>query len=342
MKQRVGYYDIAKGIGIILVVIAHIEYMPLGLREYIVTFHMPAFFVISGMLMHLTKEAERKLKPLLIHKFNRIFLPYIVFSVIYPLNYYVRFLVTGEGYSQEMFVQDLIAGVSLMGVSVLWFLPELFFSELIVLIIIKNLRRPWVIILTALSLAGSWFLPLAVPVLTLFLWRLVYCCALVLIGYVLFPTVSRASVKPDILLSVSAVLFVILYFTGLENGLVDLHYIVTGNILLYFLNATMGSTALVLLSIFIDARLNKPGAVFQFFGRHSLFIMLTHIDFMILYLAEKLAFVVSGMSVKGKELIFNLTATSATLVIETVMIIIWEKIKKCGILLFGGKIKSKE
>ena len=342
MKKRVGYFDIAKGIGIILVVIAHIEYMPLAMREYIVTFHMPAFFVISGMLMHLTKEAERRLKPLLAHKFIRIFLPYLVFSLIYPVSYYLRFMITGEGYSAELFRQDIIAGISMMGVSVLWFLPELFFSELIVLVIIRNLKRPWIIAVTVLSLAGSWFVPLAIPVLTLFLWRLVYCCILVLIGYYFFPIVNQVSGKPNILLIISLLLFIVLYFTGRENGIVDLHYIVTGNKILYFLNAAMGSMALILLSIFIEARLKSFGYVLQFFGRYSLFIMLTHIDFMVLYFAEKLAFVLSELSIKAKEAIFNVSATAGALVIETVMIIIWEKIKKCGILFISGKTKSKE
>ncbi len=342
MKKRVGYFDIAKGIGIILVVIAHIEYMPLGLREYIVTFHMPAFFVISGMLMNLTKEVSRSVKLLLSHKFKRIMLPYFVFSLIYPLTYYLHFLVTGEGYSIDKFFQDLAVGISMIGVSVLWFLPELFFSELIVLIIIKNYRRPLIIVLTVLALSGSWFIPLAVPILTLFLWRLVYCVILVLIGFVLYPVINKVSSKPDILLLLSALMFVVLYFTGKANGIVDLHYIVTGNKLLYFLNAAMGSIALVMLSIFIEARLDKIGFVLQFFGRHSLFIMLTHIDFMILYMAEKLAFVFSGVSPKAKNLIFNLSATMTTLAIETILIIIWEKIKKCGILFVGEKIRSKE
>ena len=97
MKQRVGYFDIAKGIGIILVVIAHIEYMPLELRQYIVTFHMPAFFLISGMLMNLTNEKNRDVKPLLDHKFKRILLPYFLFSLIIPLIYYLRYLISGEG-----------------------------------------------------------------------------------------------------------------------------------------------------------------------------------------------------------------------------------------------------
>ena len=65
---RVGYFDIAKGIGIILVIIGHIEYVPAPIRFYIVTFHMPLFFIISGMLMNLTDEAGRDFKQLLLKK----------------------------------------------------------------------------------------------------------------------------------------------------------------------------------------------------------------------------------------------------------------------------------
>lgn len=342
MKQRVGYFDIAKGIGIILVVIAHIEYMPLELRQYIVTFHMPAFFVISGMLMNLTNEKTREIKPILVHKFNRILLPYFIFSLIYPITYYLRYLIVGAGYSTEHFFQDLLVGVSLAGVSVLWFLPALFFSELIILVLIRHMNKTYLLIVYVLFLAGLWFLPLAFPALALFLWRVIICNILVLIGYLLFPVVSKVSDKPAFLLPVSVVLFTVLYFTGLKNGIVDLHYIITGNILLYYLNATMGSVALILLSVFIEAKIKGISPVLQFFGRHSLFIMLTHIDFMILYFGEKLAFAFSDATPRGKEFVFNLTATVSTLLIETVLIIIWEKIKNCGILIIGDKIKSKE
>ena len=330
MKRRVGYYDIAKGIGIILVVIAHIEYMPLEMRQYIVTFHMPAFFIISGMLMHLTREAEREIKPLLVNKLKRIMLPYLVFSFVYPVSYYLKYLITGEGYSPEFFLRDILVGLSMTGISVLWFLPALFFSEIIVLIIIRNLKKLPVLALCAAILTGLWFLPLAVSFMGLFIWRMECCCVLVLTGYVLFPVINRIQEKTIILLPVSVLLFVILYFTGLENGIVDLHYIILGNKFLYYLNATMGSTALILLSVFIEKKLKWLSPPLQFFGRHSLFIMLTHIDFMILYFAERLSFAVSEAVPRGKEAVFDLTATISTLSVEAVLIIIWEKLKNCS------------
>lgn len=45
--ERVNFLDIAKGILIILVVIGHSNY---SYTQYIYWFHMPAFFIISGVL----------------------------------------------------------------------------------------------------------------------------------------------------------------------------------------------------------------------------------------------------------------------------------------------------
>lgn len=49
MNQRKDYLDIAKGIGIILVVWAHADG---SFSKYITQFHMPFFFFISGMLFN--------------------------------------------------------------------------------------------------------------------------------------------------------------------------------------------------------------------------------------------------------------------------------------------------
>ena len=340
MSKRVGYFDIAKGIGIILVVIAHIEYMPLDLREYIVTFHMPAFFVISGMLMNLTREAERPVKTLLVRKLKSIMLPYLVFSVIFPVIDMIRYVFDGKDIMMT-FCQDMIAGITMTGVSVLWFLPALFFSELMVLAIVKNLKRPVLLILSVLLPAAIWFLALVIRPMALPMWRTVYCFIFVILGYVLFPLIRKISSYPLYLLPVSAVMFVVLYFTGKANGVVDLHFILLGKKPLYYLNAMTGSLALILLSIFIEAFIHaKVAGILEFFGRHSLFIMITHINFMILYLAERLAFAVSGATPRGKELVFNVVATLFTLLIETLFILIWEMINKCGIIFYGSRRKN--
>lgn len=57
--ERIGYIDIAKGILIILVVLGHITTFPhaitYGIKAVITSFHMPAFFIISGILTNTEK-----------------------------------------------------------------------------------------------------------------------------------------------------------------------------------------------------------------------------------------------------------------------------------------------
>lgn len=50
MKERLLYFDIAKGLGIILVIVGH-NMIPHWFFNWIFSFHMPLFFIISGYFM---------------------------------------------------------------------------------------------------------------------------------------------------------------------------------------------------------------------------------------------------------------------------------------------------
>lgn len=328
MKDRVLCFDIAKGIGIILVVICHIESIPLGIRSYLVTFHMPLFFVISGMLMHLTHEAERPAKELILRKLKHILLPYVVFSLLFPLINIFYYNHIGIADPPALLRAEIIMSVTMTGISVLWFLPALFFSELIVLVLIKNTRHPAVELITVALTASLWPVTILIPIMSLVARRVIFCSIFVLIGYLLYPCMSFFKKRVVVSLSVSVALFVILYFTGRANDIVDLHYIKLGNIPLYYYNALTGSVALMLLSMAIETTaLPFLTAPLSFFGRHSLFIMITHINLYILYAGEKLAFYTSEMIPAAKGVILNLCAVVYTILLEILLILIWERIK---------------
>lgn len=339
MKDRVLCFDIAKGIGIILVVICHIESVPLGIRGYLVTFHMPLFFIISGMLMHLTHEAERPARELIPRKLKHILLPYLVFSVLFPLINIFYYNHIGNADPPALFRAEMIMGVTMTGISVLWFLPALFFSELIVLVLIKNTKRPAVEAITVVLTAALWPVTILIPIMSLVSRRVIFCSIFVLIGYLIYPCVTFFKKRAVISFSVSVVLFIILYFTGQANDIVDLHYIKLGSIPLYFFNALIGSVALLLLSIVIETTtlpfLTTP---LCFFGEHSLFIMITHINLYILYAGEKLAFYTSEMMPAAKGVVLNLCAVAYTILFEVVLILVWERIKAGCSKLFVSRI----
>ena len=59
-RKRLTYLDMAKGVGIFLVVLGHIEYIQEDTLKWISSFHMPLFFVIGGILSY-AKRNEKSL-----------------------------------------------------------------------------------------------------------------------------------------------------------------------------------------------------------------------------------------------------------------------------------------
>ena len=84
-KKRLEYIDIARGIGIVLVVLGHcLSQLDGSLRTFIYSFHMPLFFTLAGMT-HKTTECSdiRKCVLGLLKKRKAIFRYYILFNGLY-------------------------------------------------------------------------------------------------------------------------------------------------------------------------------------------------------------------------------------------------------------------
>ncbi len=70
---RIAYLDAAKAIAIILMILGHCVWRPYGVYAWIYSFHMPLFFIISGMFI---KKME--LKSALSKNGKRLVYPYII------------------------------------------------------------------------------------------------------------------------------------------------------------------------------------------------------------------------------------------------------------------------
>lgn len=77
-SKRKDYLDIAKGIGIILVVMAHAMTRLSYLWVVINSFHMPLFFIISGILYKTKTSWVSYIK----RKIVSLYLPYVGCSLI--------------------------------------------------------------------------------------------------------------------------------------------------------------------------------------------------------------------------------------------------------------------
>lgn len=133
-KERIGYLDMVKGIGIILVVMGHSEYLAGNVRIVITSFHMSLFFIVSGMLIYQTREERRRMSAILKRKSCGMLVPYVVFSAVYLAIY-------KKAVAPETFDGFLIQTFGLGGMSVLWFLTALFFAELAFLALRKACKK---------------------------------------------------------------------------------------------------------------------------------------------------------------------------------------------------------
>ena len=75
-QGRIGYYDVAKGIGILLVVWGHANAPG---TEYINQFHMPFFIIISGLLY----SENRDIKDFCKAKVYNLYFPFVFWNLLY-------------------------------------------------------------------------------------------------------------------------------------------------------------------------------------------------------------------------------------------------------------------
>lgn len=156
MKKRYEYLDIAKGLGILMVVWAHI--LVVGwTHRFIYAFHMPLFFLISGMLYN--KDKYSSFVDFFRARFKRLFVPYIIYSfVTWCIWATFRYLQGGEVESYWMpLLQTFIAqgsGEFMVHNSPLWFIPCLFAVETMYYFVSKTKELTTLLLCVIIAISG--------------------------------------------------------------------------------------------------------------------------------------------------------------------------------------------
>lgn len=136
--------SIAKGIGISLMVIGHAS-CPLWLGNWIYSFHMPLFFLITGFLFK--EKYLHAPKKFVINKFKGYYLPFVKWSLIFLLfhNFLAFFNIYGVSYSLYDHLKKAFYIITLNGSEQLlggyWFLIESLFASLIAFGLLWSIYR---------------------------------------------------------------------------------------------------------------------------------------------------------------------------------------------------------
>lgn len=261
--NRLDYLDYAKGFGIILVVLGHLYNESNPIKIWLHSFHMPLFFIISGLLIRYTNIYERETKKIIVSKFKNLIIPYIFFELvaIFIWMYQNEFTLKALRWN----ILDSILIYCRVGAT--WFLFTLFVSEIIFISMLKYIKSNKIITLISIVL---FLIPLMIKTenhYILVLFRCFMANGFLYIGYYAYDLLINRSINfINIIL-----LFFINIILSYYNGFVDLCNLQFGNVFLYTICSILGSVFIIYLLKKI-----KKSHILKYLGKNSLIIMGTH------------------------------------------------------------------
>ena len=280
---RQHYIDVAKGVGILLVLLGHIKQGGAA-PSIIYAFHMPFFFLISGLLFNPNKFGSYW--NFIKSRATRLLIPYFVYSLItwcfwVGYNCCTKRIISIDFYP---LIQTLLAQGSsgfLKHNAPLWFITCLFTLEVIYYPLYK---KRWslfccsmISIISMISIKSH-----SVCWLELLPWNLEIALACLLyyaLGYSIrnkFSISSIGNMPNRILVGMILACLPILVIISHFNGCPDIGADYFGQSpYLFVFGAICGSVFLISSSIYVSRVINT--SVLQWFGRNSLDIMCLHV-----------------------------------------------------------------
>lgn len=272
MKERLEHVDIAKGIGIVLVVCSHSDALPL--MWLMMGMFVPIFFFCSGY----TSTMKRPFWSSMARRFKKLIVPYLFFNALMLLVFWhfsVRELV-GIAYSRySLYPLDVSPNVKFLtsGNYPMWFLTSMVVSYFLFYLITYNERYKYILILSYCVLTVVMALcPILLP------WSLDTAPLTALVMYFGMETRRRGLIDMNGWL----VLFLTLLYVGLHcfSGDLNLSVRMYGtSVVLYFVLAILGSFIVLWGSRYLEG--TAVGKCFLTLGKHSLTIFCIEMAFIV-------------------------------------------------------------
>lgn len=295
--KRIQWIDAARGIGVALVVLGHLSKVYEGIGQWIYSFHMPLFFVISGILFFQKKEYNKNIKCFVLGRLRSLAFPYISLSV---LNILYDLVLHGVEHAKEYIIDT----ITLNGILALWFLPALFFAEILLFVWHKCFYRSrsigciiiilMIILTSTYSCFGFNYTDFNGGMKYLVLFCTILCRAIY--GFI-FLLVGGFGIRIYSFVSKRTYLkgkYIIYLFVVISCGVINLclyrfngvllSSCITGNPLLFYVNSISGTCFI----IGITYLLNNHLRLLEFYGINSIIIFSTHLNFGFVSLATKL------------------------------------------------------
>lgn len=249
--KRIEYIDLFRAIGIILMIMGHVGFGD-DFDFIIHAFHMPMFFIIAGYFFN----ADVPFDKFISKKFKTLIVPYFSFGII---HFIISTIITKNINWESLFHLFFVNTDGLPIAGALWFLTALFFAELFYFFIckVKHIYREILIVL--ISILGN-------VATVIFDFRLPYALdsaftgvGLIYIGNLIKQYKNNKYLEKILNLNVlfTAILFAVSLVLITANSYVNMRAGTYGIIPLFWLNATLSSLTILLISKHLDKYLNK-------------------------------------------------------------------------------------
>lgn len=295
-KKRIEFIDIIKGLAIILVVIGHTspdktEILPY--KSLIYAFHMPLFFIISGMFVATNREnySLQTLKDFLHKNFIALIVPFLIWGTIYMNFSYTNILYLCFG--------SWINFVHIHTLSSLWFIVVLFVARIYL--------EMFFMLINKLKIKIEYAVLVAIPIFFMLGFCLPHhndistqngnflsydiafvAAGFMLIGSLIKPYIKKLTEIKNLYLIPLTIFLFILFAIGfsLTNYTHEFALMANAtytNLHTFLLNALTGSFSLILTGILIY-KIPIKKRILNFLGENTLGIFLVHRHIVVAFL----------------------------------------------------------
>lgn len=343
--------DVIKGISIIMIVNVHLvtgQFFELGK-----TYHVIAFFVVSGIIHGINEKWQKQsFRSLVLQRAKRLGYPYLTLSICYIVFRIILNIVRQDTIINDVVVNSSVNFLLLRGIGTLWFLPVLFGGELIFLAakklrigdyslmlcgIISIIVSSWLdrnyICGSSLYGVNSLYGLLVNNPLSIILASVI-ACSFIAFGCYIAKHLPEAILSDNwkgrrglLLILICIVSFCVDYcFVG--NYVGDLHKLRIGSPIIFLVCTYSGVIFVMSLSILIVNYIPWLSRLLSFCGKESLIIMTTHSEYMINSIVYVLiTFVLGLMQLDVNAKFISLISLAFILLIEFFIIYIIEHTK---------------
>lgn len=267
INQRLDYIDMAKGFAIALMVFGHTfsTYQNTPIMVWIYSFHIPLFFLTTGVLYGIKEEKGVNQRFKLKSKILTLLLPFFVWSTLYQLFISILAILGGAPVKVTL-LSNIKVVIQLQG-NAMWFLPAMFLAIFFFFLTVRN--RALNIITSGLFFIVGIIVPECNCYLSAIL-RAFIGAVFIALGFYGYKFYTKKIKKWQLLC-----LFVISLFTIFMNGLVSIASRDYNNPFLYIFNGCIGTLIIYQMAMRMRKIKNISG-ILKYWGENSIKVLCLH------------------------------------------------------------------